>query len=122
MRPVIRPDRHGFLGEAAIAGRSAEEEHFLLRGSDAIPDDVGKQRAQPRTTGKHESIRTERRSIRERYRRELAAVRLRWLDGELAVVATFGAKGIEDRGTGATRGEIATVLLVNRPAATVAIN
>src|SRR5260370_19547603 len=29
MSPMIRPDRHGFLGEAAIAGRRAEEEPFL---------------------------------------------------------------------------------------------
>src|SRR6267378_3540090 len=122
MRPVIRPDRHGLLGEAAIAGRSAEEEHFLLRGSHAIPDDVGKQRAQPRTTGKHESVRTERRAIRQRYRCELAAVRLRWLDGDLAVVATLGAKAIEHCGAGTARAEIAAVPLVNRPADMLAID
>src|SRR5256885_4520290 len=51
MSPMIRPDRHGFLGEAAVAGRSAEEEDFLLRLSHAIPDDVGKERAHPPTTG-----------------------------------------------------------------------
>src|SRR5207237_6890704 len=119
---VIRPDRHGLLGKAAIAGRRTEEKHFLLRGPHAIPDDIRKQRAQPGTARENESIRTECRPIRQCDRRELAAGGLRWPDRDLAVITTFGAKPIENRRARATRREITAVSFENRPADALAID
>ena len=119
---MIRPDRHGLLGKAAIAGRCTEEKHFLLREPHAIPDDIRKQRAQPGAAREHEAIRSERRSIRQCYRRELAAVGLRWPDRDLAVITACGAKAVEDRHAGAARREIAAVAFENRPADALAID
>src|SRR5207237_9336181 len=87
-----------------------------------ISDDIREQRAQPGAAREHEAIRSERRSIRQRHRRELAAVGLRWPDRDLAVITTCGAKSVEDRCAGAARREITAVAFENRPADAFAID
>src|SRR5581483_2598758 len=51
----IDPDGYLRYAKAAVAGRNAEEEHFLARGKDAIPQDVREYFSEPRAAGENEA-------------------------------------------------------------------
>src|ERR1043165_6731043 len=120
---VIGPDRQRVLAVAMIAGRRAEKEDFLARGMDALADDVGKQRAQPRPAGEDEPIGGERAAVRQCHGAEGAAARLDGpLPRELPVRAACGEKSVEHGGARAPRGQIAGILFEDRPADLIGVD
>src|SRR5579864_570191 len=56
---VLDPCGHVGLDKPGVARGYAEEEHFLTRGMNQVADHVRKNRAEPRTAGKHVLIRGE---------------------------------------------------------------
>src|SRR5712664_1025851 len=122
-RAMVPPDGQRLLGEAPIAGGRPEKEDLLARRLHALTDGIGEQRSQPGAAGKHEAISRQRRAIRQRHRGELARSWLhRGLHGELPVFPALGEKSLEHSSTRPPGGEIAAVLLQNRPANLFAID
>src|SRR3989449_2485178 len=122
-RAMIRPDGQRLLGEAPVAGGRSEKEDLLARGAHTVADHVWEERAQPRAAGKDEAIGRQPTAVRQCHRSKLAAARFnRRLDGELTVFAALREKSLEHGGTRPPRGEIAAVLLQNRPADLFAID
>src|SRR5437762_4705430 len=122
-RPVIRPDWQSLFRVTPVTGWCAKEEDFLARRAHAVADDVWKQGAQPRAAGKHKAVCGQPAAVRQRDARELATTRLdRRSHRELPVLPAFGDKTFEHRSAGATRRQVAAVLLENGPADLLAID
>src|SRR5712691_9754366 len=122
-RAMIRPDGQRFLGEAPVAGGRSEKEDLLARGAHAVANSIGEQRAEPRPAGKDKVVSRQFTVVRQAYRGKLSSTWLdRRLDGELTVVAALREESLEHGGTRPPRGEIAAVLLQNRPADLFAID
>src|SRR3989449_2673362 len=122
-RAMIRPDGQRLLGEAPVAGGRAEKEDLLARGAHAVANSIGEQRAEPRPAGKDKVVSRQFTVVRQAYRGKLSSTWLdRRLDGELTVFAALREKSLEHGCTRPPRGEIAAVLLQNRPADLFAID
>ena len=120
---MIRPDWQSLLRVTPVTRWRAKEEDFLARRAHAVADDVWKQGAQPRAAGKHKAVCGQPAAVRQRHTRELASPRLdRRSHRELPVLPAFGDKTLEHRSAGATRRQVAGVLLENGPADLLAID